>query len=178
MHHSILTGIDRVSFAAAAAAMVMILGLVASLVYEVGARYLFDAPTIWAYDVSYMLNGSLFILAAAFTLAKNNHVRIDFLSSRLRPRTQHTINLVFYVVLFLPALGFATWSAIIAAWNTLISGEVEAVSPWAPVIWPFNSAIAIGFSALWLQALAEAVRHAIGMSDPDAVPAPNASLPH
>lgn len=178
MLQSVLTGIDRVSFAAAAAAMVMILGLIASMVYEVGARYVFGAPTIWSYDVSYMLNGSLFILAAALTLAKNNHVRIDFLSSRLSSRSQHTVNLVFYVALFLPALGFATWSSIGAAWGTLISGEVEAVSPWAPVIWPFNSAIAIGFSAFWLQALAETARHAIGISDPDAVRATSASLPH
>ena len=166
------------SYVTAAVAMVMILGLVTAMLYEVGARYIFNAPTIWAYDVSYMLNGALFVMAAGLALAKNNHVRIDFLSSRLTISTQHKINAVFYIVLFLPALGFVARSSILAAWGALISGEVEAISPWAPVIWPFNTAIAVGLCALWLQALAEAVRHVVGILDNDAVRAPGASLPH
>ncbi len=158
--------------------MAMILGLVASMLYEVAARYIFNAPTIWAYDVSYMLNGALFILAAGLTLTKNNHVRIDFLSSRLKPSTQHLINAIFYLVLFLPALGFVTRSSIIAAWSALMTGEVEAISPWAPVIWPFNAAIAIGLAALWLQAAAETLRHILGARDASAARAPGVSLPH
>lgn len=158
--------------------MVMILVLVGAMLYEVGARYAFNAPTIWAYDVSYMLNGALFVLAGALALAKNNHVRIDFLSSRLKVSTQHKINAAFYILLFLPALGFVTRASIIAAWHALVTGEVEAISPWAPVIWPFNTAIAIGLASLWLQALAETARHIIGIVDSDAVRAPNASLPH
>ena len=158
--------------------MGMILGLVAAMLYEVAARYAFNAPTIWAYDVSYMLNGALFVLAAALTLAKNNHVRIDFLSSRLSVGTQHLVNAVFYLVLFLPALGFVTRSAAIAAWSALATGELEAISPWAPMIWPFNTAVAIGLAALWLQALAEAVRHVLGFLGSGAVRAPNVNLPH
>ncbi len=169
---------DLVSFAAAFVAIGMILGLVVAMLYEVAARYAFNAPTIWAYDVSYMLNGALFVLAAALTLAKNNHVRIDFLSSRLSVPTQHLINAAFYVVLFLPALGFVTRSATIAAWSALTTGEVEAISPWAPVILPFNTAVAIGLAALWLQALAEAVRHGLGFLGSGAVRAPNVNLPH
>lgn len=170
--------VDRLSFTIAAVAMVMIVGLVFSMVYEVVARYAFNAPTIWAYDVSYMLNGALFLLAAAFTLAKNNHVRIDFLSTLLPVRVQHGINAVFYVVLFLPGLGVAALAASNAAWSTFVSGEVEAVSPWAPLIWPFNAAIAIGLAGLWLQGVAETVRHIIGLRDPTIVRLPSASLPH
>lgn len=174
----ILGAIDRASFAVAAIAMAMILGLVFSMVYEVVARYAFNAPTIWAYDVSYMLNGALFLLAAAYTLTKNNHVRIDFLSARLPIRAQHGSNALFYLALFLPGLGVATWAAGATAWKTLLSGEVEAVSPWAPVIWPFNAAIAIGLAALWLQSAAETARHLIGLRTPERVRAPSASLPH
>lgn len=173
-----LRAVDRLSFAIAAVSMVMILGLVFSMVYEVAARYAFNAPTIWAYDISYMLNGSLFLLAAAFTLAKNNHVRIDFLSALLPVRAQHGINAVFYVVLFLPGLGVAAIAAANAAWSTFVSGEVEAVSPWAPLIWPFNAAIAVGLIGLWLQGAAEAVRHIVGLRHPGSVRAPSASLPH
>ena len=60
----------------------------------------------------------------------------------------------------------------------LATGEVEAISPWAPVIWPFNTAVAIGLAALWLQALAEAVRHGLGFLGSGAVRAPNVNLPH
>ncbi len=170
--------VDKVSFALAAVAMVAILGLVFSMVYEVVARYAFNAPTIWAYDVSYMLNGGLFLLAAAYTLTKNNHVRIDFLSTRLPARTQHSVNATFYVLIFLPGFGTATWAAGRAAWGALISGEVEAVSPWAPVIWPFHGAIAIGLAGLWLQALAETLRHLVGLRAPDTVRLPSVSQPH
>ena len=103
----LLKAADRLSFACSRLAMVMILGLIFSMLYEVVARYAFNAPTIWSYDVSYMLNGSLFILGAGWTLANNNHVRIDFLSGRLPVPLQHAGNLVFYILLFLPALGLA-----------------------------------------------------------------------
>jgi TRAP-type mannitol/chloroaromatic compound transport system permease small subunit len=158
--------------------MGMILALVFAMVYEVIARYAFNAPTIWSYDVSYMLNGSLFILAGALTLARNNHVRIDFLSSRLPRKTQEAANFIFYVVLFLPGLGVAVWAAMGSAIDVIFSGEVEAVSPWAPVIWPFRLAIAVGLAALWLQALAETIRHGIGYFHPSAVRAPHEQIPH
>lgn len=90
-----LRTVDRFSFTIAVLSMIMILGLVFSMVYEVVARYAFNAPTIWAYDISYMLNGALFLLAAAFTLARNNHVRIDFLSVLMPVRVQHGVNATF-----------------------------------------------------------------------------------
>src|SRR5690554_1426218 len=57
----------------------LIIPLVGSLAYEVFARYLFSAPTIWAYDVSYMLYGSLFMLGAGYTLYRGGHIRTDML---------------------------------------------------------------------------------------------------
>lgn len=174
----LLKAADRLSLACSRLAMVMILGLIVSMLFEVVARYAFNAPTIWSYDVSYMLNGSLFILGAGWTLANNNHVRIDFLSGRLPVPLQHAGNLVFYVLLFLPALGLATYAAIGEAWSAAMSGKLESVSPWKPKVWPFYSMIALGLSALWLQSAAEAVRHAIGWRRPDAVRSPALSGAH
>lgn len=174
----LLAAADRLSFACTLLAMAMILGLIVSMLFEVVARYVFNAPTIWSYDVSYMLNGALFTLGAALTLAKNNHVRIDFLSGRLPVRTQHGANLLFYVVLFLPALGLACWASVGEAWNAMATGKLEAVSPWKPRVWPFYTALSIGLVALWLQSLAETVRHAIGWRHPDAVRAPTLSAAH
>lgn len=174
----LLKAADRLSFACTLAAMAMILGLITSMLYEVVARYAFNAPTLWSYDVSYMLNGGLFLLGAALTLARNNHVRIDFLSSRLPVPVQHAGNFLFYVLLFLPALGAATWAAIDSAWMAAATGKLEAVSPWKPKVWPFYTVVAVGLAALWLQCLAETVRHAIGWRHPEAVRPPTVSGAH
>ncbi|MBM3503098.1 MAG: TRAP transporter small permease subunit [Alphaproteobacteria bacterium] len=173
-----LRAIDRLSFAFAVIAMAMLIGLVFSMVYEATARYAFNAPTRWSYDVSYMLNGGLIFLAAAFTLTGNNHVRIDFLSTRLPVRGQHAINFAVYALLFLPILGACTWAAIAAAWNAAITGELEPVSAWRPKIWPFYTAVATGLAGLWLQALTEALRHAVGIIQPGNVRSPAQSVPH
>jgi TRAP-type mannitol/chloroaromatic compound transport system permease small subunit len=125
-----------------------------------------------------MLNGGLFLMAAAFTLSGNNHVRIDFLSARLSVGRQHAINLAVLVLMFLPALGATTYAAAAEAWDAMRTGKLEPVSPWAPKIWPFYTAVAVGLGALWLQSVAEAVRHAIGLAASAAVRAPNQSVPH
>ncbi len=174
----LFAAVDRLSFACTAVAMALLVGLVGATTYEVVARYAFNAPTVWAYDVAYMLNGGLFLLAAAFTLAKNNHVRIDFLSVRLSIRSQHAINAAFYLVLLLPALALIARSSALSAWEAFATGKVEAVSPWQPRIWPFYTAIAAGLAMLWLQALIEALRHLRGCIDPSAVAAPGVNRPH
>ena len=175
---SLLRAIDRLSFALAVVAMAMLIGLTFAMVYEAVARYAFTAPTRLSYDVSYMLNGGLILMAAAFTLSGNNHVRVDFLSARLPVRTQHAVNLAFYGLLFLPALGACTWAAIAEAWHAAETGQLEPVSPWRPKIWPFYTAVAVGLLGLWLQTLAEALRHAVGIARPAAVRPPTQSVPH
>ena len=88
--HRVLPAFERIGQALAAVAMVMIICLIAVMIYEVVARRVFNAPTIWAIDITYMTNGTLFLIGGAYTLQKNAHVRIDFLSSRLPVRVQHT----------------------------------------------------------------------------------------
>jgi TRAP-type mannitol/chloroaromatic compound transport system permease small subunit len=78
--------------------------LVLAVSYEVVARYAFQAPTIWAYDVSYMLYGTIFMLGAAYALHKGAHIRTDFLFERWSVRTQGTIDSIAYLVFFFPSL--------------------------------------------------------------------------
>jgi len=155
----LLSYADRLSTVTAALTMVIFVVLVGDMIYEVVSRRVFGAPTLWAYDIAYMSNGAIFVLAAGYTLLTNEHIRIDFLSSRLRLPAQDWINAVVYVVLVLPAIAIAGVASINAAWVALITGELEPSSPWKPVIWPFYSAIAIGFVVLWLQVLAQTIRH-------------------
>ena len=85
--------------------MVMTGILILVMSYEMVVRRLLNSPTLWAFDVSYMLSGVIFVAAMAFTLLRNEHVRIDFLSSRLPIRVQHAAEpAVFMSTLFLPAI--------------------------------------------------------------------------
>ncbi len=174
----LLPAIDRISYALAVVAMVEIVVMIVVMLYEVVLRYGFDSPTLWSNDIVKYTNGTLFLLAAAWTLRKNQHVRIDFLSARLPVRMQHLINLLFYLVLFLPMLWLLGGVSVGKAWKAWRTGELEQASAWEPLIWPFLAGIALGLLSLALQSIAEAIRHAIGVVDPQRVYPPGASDEH
>lgn len=145
--------IERISMACCAVAGLAALGLILVTMYEVLSRYVFRAPTLWAYDVAYMLNGTAFILACAYALHRNQHVSVDVLSKRFSPRVRRFIEVLTFSVLLLPTLGLVCYSAWAETWKAWITGEIEQVSPWRPYIWPFRLALAVGLTALWLQVL-------------------------
>ncbi|MFP4463558.1 MAG: TRAP transporter small permease subunit [Guyparkeria sp.] len=165
--------LERVSDVLAALAMALILALIGAMLYESVSRYVFNAPTLWSFDVSYMTNGSIFLIGAAYTLKRNGHVRIDFLSTRLPVRVQHGVNLAFYLLIFLPMLLITAQACVDKAWTAYVRGTVENMSVWQPLLWPFLTAIATGVVGLTLQVLVESVRHAIGIGDPSAVKRPS-----
>jgi TRAP-type mannitol/chloroaromatic compound transport system permease small subunit len=162
----LLSFIDWISRILAYMTMVMMGMLILVMSYEMVARRLLNAPTLWAFDISYMLSGVIFVASMAFTLQRNEHIRIDFLSTRLPIRLQHAVNLVFYVTLFLPAMYILSAAAVREAWDAFMTGQLERVSPWSPLIWPYYSGLAIGLCALTLQVIAEVIRHAINMFSP------------
>ena len=134
-------------------AMVLLALLVASMLFEVVMRYGFNAPTKWAFDISYMLNGSVFFLAIGYTFKKDTHIRIDIFSSMLPPVWES--RLLGFVILFLlvPVSGRLAYTAVLKAWSAYLTGAVEEVSPWAPYVWPFYSAIALGLVVMTLQCI-------------------------
>ena len=154
---------DRLVRAVAYTSLILYPALVLCTVYEVVARYVFHAPTIWAFDITFMLHGSLFMLTGAYALQKKSHIRIDVLSTRLPDRVQHAVNLLAYACLFLPAIGVVAHATIRRSYSAFMTGEVELVSAWGPTIWPFFSALALGLVLLWIQALVEAARHLHGL---------------
>lgn len=175
---ALLSLIDGLSRVIAYLAMLLLICLIGSMFYEVVARYGFNSPTIWAYDISYMLNGVIFLLGAGYVLSKNLHVRVDFLSTRLPVKIQHGVNLVFDLLIMLPAMIWVSYRAVTEAWDSFLTGAVEVVSPWAPVIWPFEGGIALGLVGLTLQLAAAIFRHALGIRDPRLVPSPAENEPH
>ena len=165
----LLPRLERLSRGLAIVAQVMIVVLIGVMFFEVIARRVFNSPTIWSIDIVYMVNGTLFLMGAAYALMRERHVRIDFLSARLPVRLQHLINALFYAALFLPLLYLTTHSSVRKAWRAFERGTVENMSTWEPLIWPFLTGIAIGLLGLSLQCVIMFTRHSIGVFRPDAV---------
>jgi len=170
----VLPALDAVGYALAVVAMAQTAVMILIMMYEVIVRYGFNAPTLWANDLTYMTNGTLFLFGAAWTLRMNAHVRIDFLSTRLPVRLQHLINLAFYICLFLPLIWMVGSSQASKAMRAYVRRELETMSAWEPIVWPFYAGITIGIFGLGIQVIAESIRHAIGLADPKAVRPPGA----
>ncbi|GHF06111.1 C4-dicarboxylate ABC transporter substrate-binding protein [Aliiroseovarius zhejiangensis] len=143
-----------------------IITLIGAMLYEVTARYVFGAPTLWAFDISYMLNGSIFLLGAAYSLREDAHVRIDFLSQKFPMRVQQIVNGSFYLLIMAPVSFAFAWVAGTKAFKAFVTGEVESVSPWAPLVWPFYLVIAVGLLAFALQFVVEALKFLLGEKSP------------
>ena len=150
--------VDAISTWAGKAAAWLIIGLTTMVCVEVFKRYVLNAPTAWIYDANNMLYGTLFMLAGAYALAQNAHVRGDFLYGSFRPRTQAALDLVLYIVFFLPgiaALLYAGYRFAAISWRI---GEHSSVMAEGPPIYPFKTVIPIAGALIMLQGLAEIVR--------------------
>ena len=136
----------------------LILPLIIATGYEVFSRYALGAPTIWAYDVGYMLTGSHFLLGGALTLRDKAHIRIDVLYSRFSARWQALIDALAFSVIAVPTcylLSVALWNYAYEAYQT---NELSGESAWNPVIWPFRTVFFAGFVFLGMQCLAEILK--------------------
>ncbi len=154
----VLIGIDRLSTLVGQAGGWAIILLTGVIVYDVMARRFFRAPTDWAYDTSYMLYGTLFMLAGAYALSRNGHVRGDFLYRNFSSALQAKFDLTLYLLFFFPAIIAFMVQGYDFFEQSWLQNERSSVSPTGPIIWPFKFLIpAVGFLLL-LQGLAEVVR--------------------
>jgi TRAP-type mannitol/chloroaromatic compound transport system permease small subunit len=136
----------------------LIVGLTLLVSWEVFSRYALDAPHAWAFDAMIMLYGTLFMMAGAYTLSKNGHVRGDVLYGFFRPRTQAAIDLVLYILFFIPgvvALAYAGYDYAAQSWAI---NEHSNITAEGPPIYPFKTIIPIAGAILLLQGLVEIVR--------------------
>jgi TRAP-type mannitol/chloroaromatic compound transport system permease small subunit len=155
---SFLNTVEAISTWVGKAAAWLIIGLMTLICVEVFKRYLMNQPTAWIFDASNMFYGSLFMLAGAYALAQNAHVRGDFLYSSMRPRTQAALDLMLYVVFFLPgimALLYAGYDYAALSWRI---GEHSNVTAEGPPIYYFKTVIPLAGALVMLQGIAEIVR--------------------
>jgi TRAP-type mannitol/chloroaromatic compound transport system permease small subunit len=153
-----LHAIDGISTWVGKLAAWLIVGLMLLVCAEVFKRYLLNMPTAWIFDASNMLDGTLFMLCGAYTLAQNGHVRGDFLYSSFKPRTQASLDLVLYIVFFLPGICALVYAGYTYAGDSWRINEHSNVTADGPPIYPFKTIIPIAGAFVLLQGIAEIVR--------------------
>ena len=146
--------IDRLNHFSARAVSWLVPLLVLELVYETLMRYLFNAPTAWSFDLSYMLYGALFMLGAGHVLQKDRHVRIETLYAKASPRVRALLDALGYVVFFFPAMGALVYYGAHFALKSWAMGEVSPESMWQPPIYPFKTLLPLAALLILLSGLA------------------------
>jgi TRAP-type mannitol/chloroaromatic compound transport system permease small subunit len=150
--------IDRVSAWAGKAFAWSVVLLTLIICYDVAARYILNRPTQWGFDAAYILFGLLFMMAGAYTLSRNGHVRADMLYRTLAPRTQALLDLILYFVFFLPGIGALVYAGIDFTLVSYSMREVSSVTSSGVPIYPFKLFIPIAGLLLLLQGFAEIAR--------------------
>jgi TRAP-type mannitol/chloroaromatic compound transport system permease small subunit len=135
---------------------ILILTLTTS--YEVFSRYVFFAPTDWAFDASYMLYGTLFMLAGAYALSRNAHVRGDFIYRAWQPRRQASLDLVLYFLFYFPGMLAFIYAGYGFAELSRRMNEHSSASPNGPIVWPFKWLITVVGVLMVIQGIVEVFR--------------------
>jgi TRAP-type mannitol/chloroaromatic compound transport system permease small subunit len=150
--------IDGISIVSGKIVGWFIFPMVFSLVYEVIARYVFNAPTIWAGDISQILYGMFFMLGSAYALQRQQHIRTDFIYGKWSIRTRGIVDAALYILFYFPALSFFLWVGSEFAYRSILFNEKIATSPWMPIIWPLKLAIPVSTLLLLIQGVSELLK--------------------
>ena len=133
----------------------ILMPLIFAMTYEVLARKLFLAPTIWAYDISRFLYGALFMLGAAYALSKGVHIRADFLYRNFKTKNQGKIDFWLYLLFYFPGLLVFLYMTIGFVGESIQRGEKGMDTTWMPYMWPIKSCLLIGIVFLLIQGISE-----------------------
>ncbi|MFZ1058696.1 MAG: TRAP transporter small permease subunit [Candidatus Rokuibacteriota bacterium] len=136
----------------------LILVLTFGVSYEVFVRYVLRAPTTWAFDIAYITYGAMFLMAGAYTLSRNGHVRSDMVYRFWRPQVQASVDLALYIAFFLPAVGAWIYAGWAYASLAVRFREVSIFSPAGVPVFPLKVLIPVTGVLLLLQGVAEIIR--------------------
>lgn len=155
---SLVNFIGRLSLWTGRLGAVLVVPLVLAMVFEVVSRYAFSRPTEWAFELSYMMMGSIFLLGIAYALQVGQHVNVDFVHAALPKRVISFIDAIGYALL--TAMMF--WIVMVLAQNAAAayrSGEGSGLSAWNPQVWPYRIVYTIGFGLFTLQCFAKLIEN-------------------
>lgn len=150
--------IDRISAWSGKAVAWGVVLLTLIVCYDVVARYIFNAPTQWGFDVAYILFGTGFMIAGAYTLSRNGHVRADLMYRTLQPRTQAVMDLILYFLFFLPGVAALAYAGVDFTKVSWAMKEVSSVTSAGTPIYPYKLVIPVAGILLLLQSAAEIAR--------------------
>lgn len=154
----LLLGMDRFSTLFGKAFAWLIVALTALITWEVLSRKLFSSSHPWTFDAQIMMYGVLFMMAGAYTLAKNGHVRGDVLYGFFPPRVQASIDLVLYVFFFLPGVVAMVWAGYTYAAESWAIREHSTITVDGPPLYPFKAFIPLAGGLILLQGIVEIIR--------------------
>ena len=149
---------DRVSTWTGKASAWLIMLLMVVVCVEVFKRYILNMPTAWIFDATNMIYGTLFMMAGAYTLSQDGHVRGDFLYGKMKPRTQATFDLALYILFFLPGIAALIYAGWDYAHASYVIDEHSSVVADGPPIWQFKFVIPIAGLLVMFQGVAEIIR--------------------
>ena len=154
----LLLTIDKISTFVGKMFSWLIVTLTFLITYEVFSRYALSAPHAWAFDAMIMMYGTLFMMAGAYTLSKNGHVRGDVLYGFFPPRMQAAIDLTLYIVFFLPGVTALCWAGYKYAGESWAINEHSNITAEGPAIYPFKTVIPVAGFFLLVQGFVEMIR--------------------
>ena len=152
---NVIVAIDTVNLWVGKLAAWLLVPLMAAMVYEVFMRYVFTAPTRWAYDVSRMLCGASFVLGAAYALSKGIHIRADFIYRKWPVKVQGWVDTLLYLVFYFPSMLIFMYVATDWAWISVSRFERGTDTAFMPYLGPVKSALPLGIALLILQGFSE-----------------------
>jgi TRAP-type mannitol/chloroaromatic compound transport system permease small subunit len=154
----LLLTVDRISTFVGKTFSWLIVALTFLVTWEVFSRYVLNTPHPWAFDAMIMLYGGLFMMAGAYTLSKNGHVRGDVLYGFFPPRLQATIDLVLFIAFFLPGTVALCWAGFNYAAESWAIREHSSITAEGPPIYPFKAIIPVAGFFLLMQGIVEIIR--------------------
>lgn len=153
---AIAQGIDALSEITAKSIRWLILFMMTITGYDVVLRYFFNAPTIWAYKLTGLLLGPLWLLSGAYVLLTDGHVRMDVFYRRLTPRKRAIVDLVMYTLFFFYCIFILIYGCDYF-WTSFIRQDVSR-GLWKPILWPFKVWVPVGVSLILLAGIAKYIR--------------------
>ena len=169
----LLAAVDTLSLRSGQAAAFLLLPICGVMVFEVIARYMFNAPTIWSTEIVVMFAGTLYIVGGAYTKYLRGHISVDTLYNYLPPRWQAATRVFVHFPLFFLYVGVLLWTGSVFFWDAFVENE-RSGSLWNPVIWPYKFVVPLGALLILLQGLADLIRDVraliTGKEDPSAGP--------
>jgi TRAP-type mannitol/chloroaromatic compound transport system permease small subunit len=150
--------VDKVSTFVGQTFSWLALALTVMISWEVFSRYFLDTPHSWAFDVMIMMYGAMFMMAGAYTLSKSGHVRGDVLYGFFEPRTQASIDLVLYIIFFIPGVIALCWAGYIYAGESWAIREHSSITADGPPLFYFKTIIPLAGAMLLMQGVVEILR--------------------